>query len=210
MTYSLNLPGSFLWQDGTATPTFTVTETGLYSVKVAKDGCENSDTVHVVVLKMNLGRDTSYCQDQPYTLYASVPGAEYIWSDHSKKNYLTPVQSGIISLTATVGQCKLQDSILVRIRDCEIALVLPTIFTPNNDGVNDLFKPQKYKRIERAEVSVFNRWGHLVYHTTDLVSGWDGSSGGENCAPGVYFWILQYSTEEGQSYQKTGSVQLQR
>lgn len=68
---------------------------------------------------------------------------------------------------------------------------LPNVFTPNDDGANDLFIPFPYRFIERIDMQIFNRWGQLVFETTDPEINWNGVNlGGKDLAEGVYFYTV--------------------
>jgi gliding motility-associated-like protein len=73
---------------------------------------------------------------------------------------------------------------------------LPNVFTPNSDGVNDLFIPLPYKFIESVDFKVFNRWGGLVFETADPSLNWNGASmdSGEVVSDGVYFYVATVNT----------------
>lgn len=70
---------------------------------------------------------------------------------------------------------------------------LPNVFTPNGDGKNDLFVPVKhtYQFVDRISIKIFNRYGELVFETTDPEIRWDGKIKGnnKNASPGVYYYI---------------------
>lgn len=69
---------------------------------------------------------------------------------------------------------------------------LPNVFTPNQDGDNDLFIPFPYCFVESIEIQIFNRWGNLVYETTDPNINWDGKNlNGEDLAEGVYVYTCK-------------------
>jgi gliding motility-associated-like protein len=89
---------------------------------------------------------------------------------------------------------------------------IPTAFTPNEDGLNETFRPQGYE-IDNFTMSIFNRWGELVYSTDDITKGWDGTYNNELCVPGVYTWRIQYESKamksEGRQV-KEGVVTLLR
>ncbi|UPT66185.1 MAG: PKD domain-containing protein [Sphingobacteriales bacterium JAD_PAG50586_3] len=89
---------------------------------------------------------------------------------------------------------------------------IPTAFTPNEDGLNETFKPQGYE-IENFTMTIFNRWGELIFSTTDITKGWDGTYNKVMCDPGVYTWRIQYESRamksEGRQV-KEGMVTLLR
>jgi gliding motility-associated-like protein len=68
---------------------------------------------------------------------------------------------------------------------------LPNVFTPNNDGSNDLLIPFPFDFVEKIDLTVFNRWGKIVFHTTDPNINWNGKSQktGLDCADGVYYYV---------------------
>ncbi len=68
---------------------------------------------------------------------------------------------------------------------------LPNVFTPGSDGYNDLFKPFPYSFVQSASIQIFNRWGKLVFETTDPDILWDGTiqENGKNCTDGTYFYV---------------------
>ncbi len=68
---------------------------------------------------------------------------------------------------------------------------LPNVFTPNGDGTNDLFKPGPYKFVDHIDLKVYNRWGTLVYETTDPDINWDGRlmDAERKVSPGVYYYV---------------------
>jgi gliding motility-associated-like protein len=69
--------------------------------------------------------------------------------------------------------------------------VLPNVFSPNNDGENDIYRPLRTSFVERVDMRIFNRWGLLVFQTEDPDINWDGKLTGTNklVAPGVYYYI---------------------
>ncbi len=73
-------------------------------------------------------------------------------------------------------------------------LLMPNVFTPNNDQINDFFTFIKKKNVKDITLVVVNRWGNMVYQTNELSDGWDGKSNGDLCSDGVYFWSI-YCTD---------------
>ncbi len=68
---------------------------------------------------------------------------------------------------------------------------LPNIFTPNGDGVNDYFRPYPYQGVEKIKLTVFNRWGNIVFETSNPDINWDGKeqNNKKDCSEGVYFYV---------------------
>jgi gliding motility-associated-like protein len=86
---------------------------------------------------------------------------------------------------------------------------MPTGFSPNGDGINDLFRPKYRCPLEAFEISVYNRWGERVYYTTDPDIGWTGKKNGYKVPLGTYVWVMSYTVQKtGEHIKKTGSVTI--
>jgi gliding motility-associated-like protein len=89
-------------------------------------------------------------------------------------------------------------------------LFVPNIFTPNNDGVNDVFYPLSACPYTFYEFSVFNRWGERVFTSDNPNDRWNGAYKGAVCNVGVYVYVLRYHFENDTTQTKSGSVTLLR
>lgn len=87
-------------------------------------------------------------------------------------------------------------------------LIMPNVFTPNADGINDNFSPVTFKGIVKSELIVFNRWGQVIFETEDLQAGWDGTFNNAPCKDGVYFWVASYTDIFEQSVIEHGNFTL--
>ena len=93
----------------------------------------------------------------------------------------------------------------------ESKLEVPNAFTPNGDGVNDVFKVKEgYQSIVSFEASVFNRWGKKLYSWKDLEGGWDGKSGGSNVPDGAYYLVIKAKGADGRNYDIKKTINLLR
>lgn len=102
--------------------------------------------------------------------------------------------------------CPGRDSVLVVVNFEEIVEV-PSAFSPNGDGLND----ELFVRgigIVTIDFKIFNRYGQMVYSSTDLEEGWDGTLNGEELNQGVFVYTLEYDLINGQSGEKSGNVTL--
>ncbi|MBB1283446.1 gliding motility-associated C-terminal domain-containing protein [Flavisolibacter sp. BT320] len=90
-------------------------------------------------------------------------------------------------------------------------LSMPTAFTPNGDGKNDVFRILNAVKAENLELLVFNRWGQQIFKTKDWKKGWDGRIKGEPQPTGVYVWLLRYTNRDTkQKVEQKGVVTLIR
>jgi gliding motility-associated-like protein len=87
---------------------------------------------------------------------------------------------------------------------------LPSAFTPNGDGLNDLVRPYLVGMKGLKSFSVFNRWGNLIYYTEKYGEGWDGKREGVTQAAGVYVWILKFYNASNQLQTEKGTITLIR
>ncbi|MGQ0740461.1 MAG: gliding motility-associated C-terminal domain-containing protein [Bacteroidota bacterium] len=88
---------------------------------------------------------------------------------------------------------------------------VPNAFTPNNDGLNDFFRPHNALKADNYEFRVYNRWGQLVFRSRNWRDKWDGRIGGQVQPTGVYVWMLSYiHRDTKQSIFKKGTVTLIR
>ena len=85
---------------------------------------------------------------------------------------------------------------------------IPSAFTPNGDGLNDLFYVKANFEPKSYELSIFNRNGDLVFITRDLNTGWDGSLHGKTLAHGMYVYVIKYRDTQGVEQKKQGQVLL--
>ena len=87
---------------------------------------------------------------------------------------------------------------------------MPTGFTPNTDGKNDLLKPILLGDVVQYKFWIYNRWGELVFETTDLNRGWNGTYKGLPQNSGVFVWMCQYQFEGETPKQEKGTAVLIR
>jgi gliding motility-associated-like protein len=163
----------------------------------------------------NLGKDTVLCAPATMGLNAYWPGVvDYLWQDGSKKDSLTVNQSGTfwVQLTDHYG-CIKRDSVNITVQGCdECSLYIPTAFTPNNDGLNDIFrvKPQCANiGLTGFTLKIYNRWGQLVFLCKDINKGWDGRYKGQ-VLPGTYVYSVEYSFKQDNPIQQKGTIVVVR
>ncbi|MCP4442889.1 MAG: PKD domain-containing protein [Aureispira sp.] len=109
--------------------------------------------------------------------------------------------------------CVANDSILLTtFLECVPDLVgIPNAFTPNNDGLNDILYARSSSVQTIETFQIYNRWGELVFETTDMQKGWDGRYKGKELAPNVYGYMLAFKCPAtGEQLFKKGNVTLIR
>ena len=92
----------------------------------------------------------------------------------------------------------------------EITAYVPNAFTPNGDGVDDIFIPIYAGVTGLMEFSIYNRWGNKVFTTADRSEGWDGHYKGQDAEIGTYVWMIRVRDLTGAEWLKKGDVTLIR
>ncbi len=120
-------------------------------------------------------------------------------------------QPGYISLKVTSPfGCEATDSTLITARPC-CSVYFPNAFTPNGDGRNDIFRPLGSGGHYNVKVfRVADRWGQLMYETTDFKTGWDGKHNGAAQDMGSYYYFIEYTCPNGKTFKEKGEVLLVR
>lgn len=107
----------------------------------------------------------------------------------------------------TENGCPVTDSIDVLVK--ETVVDMPNAFTPDGNG-NKVFKPAKRGIAALNYFKIFNRWGQVVFETTDIEKGWDGTFNGKAQPLGVYVYLISAVTDLGKPFTKEGNVTLVR
>jgi gliding motility-associated-like protein len=162
-----------------------------------------------------LGPDTSICLDGNPIILSNKEVEDttdsYTWSTGATTANLKIVHHGNYSLTVTnTHDCSTTDEIIVA-KDCYVDI--PNSFTPNNDGVNDYFFPRQLlsSGITDFTMQVFNRWGQVIFETTNANgSGWDGKFNGKDQPQGVFIYRIHVIFKNGRMEKYDGNVTLIR
>lgn len=206
----------YLWQDNSTDPTLTVIQSGTYWVELATSNVcgpvRDSITVsYYPSPSINLGEDTSLCIGDSLVLNLSIPNASYLWQDNSTDSTMTISQAGTYWVEVRTMCELIADGIVVTsLDDCTCSLFTPNAFSPNNDGRNESFSPVSSCQMSVYQLSIYNRWGNLIFETNQPATSWDGTSKGSSSPEGVYVYRLTYSFENGPQLLKSGSITLIR
>jgi gliding motility-associated-like protein len=99
------------------------------------------------------------------------------------------------------------DTVTVEVVNCDI--FIPNIFSPNNDGLNDVLYVRG-EGIAQLSFVIFNRWGEKVFESNDPHQGWDGMFKGKQAETGVYVYLVEARLENGMTVKRSGNVTLVR
>jgi len=125
---------------------------------------------------------------------------------------LKPKASGVYILEVKdMNGCTARDSIqVIVIPNNDPDWYIPNSFSPNGDGINDEWLPVPASSAEIISLSIFSRWGELIYHTKNPCKSWDGNYNNTPQLPGVYVYIFTYKNSEERVVEISGDVSLVR
>jgi len=205
----------YRWQDGSTAPSYAATAAGRYTIAVSKGGCTLSDTLSVGLIDPYvriLQRDTSFCSDVPFRLDATVnPPGDLRWNTGATAQAIDIDQAGWYSVTADNVCGRFTDSVYIDIKGCQCRSYIPNAFSPNGDGINDVFQVTfNCPDVSSYVLSVYDRWGKRVFLSKVPGEGWDGSHKGGMADAGTYFYYLRYKHSLLGEVTKKGDVVLIR
>ena len=207
---------TYRWQDGSPQNTYTIRQEGQYSIRVVQANCVATDSIQVRYIRapqLELGPDRELCGAELFTIKPSVVDGEFAWADQIAGVERTVSSSGVFRASVRNDCATVTDSILINYTACDCILYAPTSFTPNDDGLNDVFLAFGCGDITITSLAIFNRWGEIIFQTSTSPFQWNGYYHNELCQTGVYAWSIQYRlNQRGRvtSGQKQGPLSLIR
>ncbi len=204
---------------------FTNLDLGQYSVKIVDtNNCRfdsfftinnNTNPLVAVIKKRNLsclgfGNEGEaeviiIGGEQPYN---------YTWSTDPVQQTakVTGLRFGLywVAITDAKG-CQILDTVYIEPGPCCQELFLPTAFSPNGDGLNDVFRVITTAGVDLIQFDIYNRWGNLVWQTFKYNDEWNGIYQGADAVPGAYYYIYRYRCiTDGKEYIRKGDITLIR
>jgi gliding motility-associated-like protein len=190
---------------------FTVSLEAFYRV------CPDTSATRQIVVfgypNVNVGPDTSICVGSNAVELidnnnAGNPAASWLWSTGATTPDILVAEPGIYYVTVKIDGCEASDTVTVQ-NGCY--LDIPNAFTPNGDGVNDYFLPRPTlgKGLATFSMSIFNRWGELIFQTSNTEGrGWDGRFNDVMQPVGVYIYVIDATFIDGEKEHHQGNVTL--
>jgi gliding motility-associated-like protein len=215
---------AYRWSDQSPDNNMTVYAQGVYWLEsantcgIARDSVmitwKDSCTCFPLYPQVDLGPDLEMCDYDSVRLMSSFDqeGYRYRWINSSREENMVANKTGMYWLEVSTYCGTVRDSIVISYKSagCERIVYIPTAFTPNNDGKNDIFKPLVFGIPETYEFNVYNRFGQIVFQTRNILKGWDGSFNGKIQDQNMFVWTCAYRFS-GQDYvYRKGSVILIR
>lgn len=214
-----------VWNTGATTLEIVVNQSGYYWASGENDCFSASDSILVEFIDVPqtfLQSDAQLCEGDSLPVNINYPNWDVEWDNGSSANPLVITEEGTYTATISYGDCEATDEITVEFSDYVALdnLLLPNVFTPNEDDRNTEFRPFLANNPEESicgvstldvDLQVYNRWGNLL---ADDVCSWRGNNeDGKPMAEGVYYYIIDLRSlclGDNEEIQKAGHFTLLR
>jgi len=214
------LYASYLWQDGSTDSIYVAHDTGLYYL-TATDFCgvTRSDSVKLapVRLALSVGNQSEICNRDSLAIMLPPQFSHYSWTpeEDARENngslHFFPNRTTTFMINAEKAPgCVVTDTLRIVVDDCRNQLYFPNAFTPNGDGRNEIFKPHADGDLIQYELSVYDRWGALIFDSQDVSRGWDGLFHGHVQPSGTFVWTCRYRFKGDRVRTEKGVILLLR
>jgi gliding motility-associated-like protein len=224
-TINYTLDGNAQTINGATSPISLGNSAGIYVVSSISSGTCSNTATGTQTINFNpipsaplVSADTAYCEKETKTAMsatASAGGTITWFSNSNLTNQLatgtnlspeTTVGTTSYYVVQTINSCTSPASVItIVINSCD--LVIPTAFTPDQDGVNDTWKIENLNDFyPNCNVKIYNRWGNLVFESTGYKDEWKGDFKGENLPVGSYFYIIDFN--DGKTEIENGTVSI--
>lgn len=212
---------SWLWEGVFVADSVVVNAPGTYTIEAIdlNSGCGTSATVEVGLgqrPQLTLPPFSQLCLGSAAALDGRAPNADsFLWNTGDTVAQITTELPGFFELTAENACGTTTASTQVIEALCECPLHVPNAFTPDNDNLNEVFTPILGCEVETYLFEVYNRWGELIFSSTEPFEGWNGASpGGTHYAQNeVFIWKVAYSVTLAEglfTIERIGHVSLLR
>jgi len=217
---------SLIWDYGDGSPVMTThsTKTTTHAYPYAADfdmqlfvhHCGIADTVKKSITifhppEVFLGNDTTICNSCTISLNGGEGMDYWLWQDGSSSQYFEVLEEGFYRVEVTKNGCTSSDSIYIY--KSGVYVFMPNAFTPDGDGLNDVFKPVSSEPLQDFSLIILNRAGEVIFESTNSDIGWNGKYNSILLNNGVYVWKMvytAYSHQKADKVEKMGTVTLLR
>ncbi|MEJ8817965.1 lectin-like domain-containing protein [Lacibacter sp. H407] len=197
---------------GTWQPELNNQRTTTYSFLPDTGQCSPTLTKTITVVEYPVVKLTSnekICTWESILLNPVTTGTDlqFLWQDGSSDSVLNATQPGIYTVIVTNTCGNDTATALLEITNC--GTYIPSAFTPNEDGLNDVFRINGSANTTAFSMRIYNRWGTLLYNSKDPLQGWDGSFNGSKQPPGVYVYQIAFvNPQTGKQIRLRGNFSL--
>lgn len=188
---------TYRWSNGESSPLVKIEKPGKYWVTATYKGCSHTDTFRVSMMAgvtTNFGNELLICENEtPKILSVRAPAnTKFYWSTGAVSSYIPVSKEGVYWVKSTLKNCgTITDSVTVKYKNCECEMFIPNSFTPNEDDKNDVFSPLFQCEYSYFQLTIYDRWGNIVYLSNNVNGKWDGRFKGNPCPDDVYVYRIE-------------------
>jgi gliding motility-associated-like protein len=197
-------------QNQTGQSVYYVYKSGTYAVSATVGQCVYNDTIKVEIddsLMATMIKDTTLCNGEEFWLQVQGNADSLLWQNGQTGSTFQVNQSGTYQVIAKNGCGADTLAAVINFKACSCDLLLPNAFTPNGDGHNDYFKPLHACEMSDFHLAIFNRYGQMVFQSSDPEKAWDGTFEGAKVATDNFVWVASYvNTSTNRRVERKGSV----
>lgn len=173
----------------------------------------NTITVDIIEVIADAGSDQVIAPGGSAQLNASG-GAEYSWTPQASLDdpnisnpMASPEQTTTYFVTVSAGDCEDEDEVTVVVRE---PINVPNTFTPNGDGINDVWIIGQIEQYPNCHITVYNRWGQRVFNSIGYGGdkNWDGTSNIGKLPAATYYYVIDLDRADSDSFTKAGSITI--
>jgi len=207
----------YSWNEAVSTPTYLAQLPGWYFLEVSTgNGCVEKDSIRLFLNPLpivTLPPDTTVCAS---TVLELDPGiyVSYLWNNGSRERKQLTYVNGLYSVAVTdANGCKNAASTTVTKNPFKwpSEMFVPNAFTPNGDGLNDVFPAHKFQSDGGFyQFKVFDRWGEKLWETENPAENWDGTVKGRIVPEGVYVYLVNWIGCDNQRRNASGNISVMR
>ncbi len=185
------------WNDGSTNRTSDINEGGLYWLEATNKICSHRDSIVVTDLLrpiLEFDNDILLCRNERIVLDPGIANTEIVWNGvTNQQSFILFNYEGSLTIRAE-NDCGIDSAKMeIELKDCFCDMFFPTAVSPNNDDLNEIFRPTpNCNKLRNYELTVYNRWGEQLFHSEDINKTWDLKVKNQLVQPGLYLWIVDF------------------
>ncbi|GIV28391.1 MAG: hypothetical protein KatS3mg027_2205 [Bacteroidia bacterium] len=206
------MPTTYLDNAYSPNPTYTpdTSTNGItYTLTIQDGSCSNVDLINITIGYAPLDvrpQDTTIKKGNVVTLHVNGGNGQYTWKPpyyltipygQTQNPDATPASTIIYTVSSVYPTgCIASSTVIIRVLPND-ELIFYNTFTPNNDGINDVFYIANLEQYPDNTLTIYNRYGQKIYFQRGYKNDWDGTINGEQVPTGTYFYVLDTGTDKG-------------
>jgi gliding motility-associated-like protein len=173
-------------------------------VAISGDGVDIAASVDPIQVTLGESAQLTVSGGDPGTGYNWLPDQ---WLDDSTSDspVTTPEQTTTYEVSGTINGCPVTDFVTITVGP---PITVYNTFTPNGDGINDTWSLDGIEKFENASVTVYDRWGQLIFRSIGYAQPWDGTNKGKKLPTGTFYYVIELNSLDVNIEPLTGAVAI--